>query len=340
MAATLSLPMTITEVVPTPASRWSLRLALLAGAVILAAGVGHRFAGMSTPVALNLFKVGFAGAGVALFAAMIALFQIWRHDARGVLATTGAVAIALSIFAWPLVYIEPLRTLPMLNDVSTDVRSPPAFDSLNAFRVGSANPAAYPGAGAAQLQTAAYPDIRSFDITRSAEETFELAYRVAARIFKMQIVSEVPPGAKPGQPGRIEAIDRTTVLGFYDDVVIRITGDQSRSRIDIRSASRFGQHDLGRNASRVRRFLREMQAQLDFTVPTTSGERIARMRDRLGRRIAVPRRGTAGDRDPADPRSSQAPARSDAQRGPEQKVRLRARDERQSRDTRPPPPAR
>jgi hypothetical protein len=40
-------------------------------------------------------------------------------------------------------------------------------------------------------------------------------------------------------------------MGFREDVVIRITPTQDGSRVDIRSSSRYFEHDLGSNAARV-----------------------------------------------------------------------------------------
>ena len=51
--------------------------------------------------------------------------------------------------------------------------------------------------------------------------------------------------------GRIEAVARTPILGFRDDVVVRVRSDPDGARIDIRSTSRYGRHDFGTNASRV-----------------------------------------------------------------------------------------
>jgi len=328
------------ETAPTPASRWTLRMALFSGAIIVAGAAGHRLLGMSTPVALNLFKLGLAVAGAALLIGLWSVFRIWRDDARGVLATTFGALIALCIFAWPVSYAAVFRDLPEINDISTDVLQPPAFITLKDGRGAGANPSAYPGPAIARRQSEAYPDLRTFVVSRGAEEVFELAHRVATRIFKMKIVAETVPGATSAQPGRIEAIDRTPWLGFYDDIVIRIAGDRNRSRVDVRSASRYGRHDLGRNASRIRRFLRELQAHLDMTTPSSSGERIARLRSRLGDRIAVPKRLKGADPASAGPKSAQDRARSDAPRGPEQRVRPRVPDERQSRDTRQQQPVR
>jgi hypothetical protein len=47
-------------------------------------------------------------------------------------------------------------------------------------------------------------------------------------------------------------------MGFRDDVVIRIAPLGQGTRIDMRSASRFGNHDLGANASRVRSLLEDL----------------------------------------------------------------------------------
>jgi uncharacterized protein (DUF1499 family) len=60
--------------------------------------------------------------------------------------------------------------------------------------------------------------------------------------------------AQDRQQGRIEAIDRTLIFGFVDDIAIRITPQGDGSRIDLRSASRAGVSDLGVNAKRIRTF--------------------------------------------------------------------------------------
>jgi uncharacterized protein (DUF1499 family) len=52
--------------------------------------------------------------------------------------------------------------------------------------------------------------------------------------------------------GRIEAVARTPIMGFRDDVVVRVRAAEDGARVDVRSASRYGQHDFGANASRIR----------------------------------------------------------------------------------------
>ncbi len=57
---------------------------------------------------------------------------------------------------------------------------------------------------------------------------------------------------------RIEATDTTVWFGFKDDIVIRIIPFNNGSRIDVRSVSRVGLSDVGTNATRIRKYFREL----------------------------------------------------------------------------------
>jgi uncharacterized protein (DUF1499 family) len=59
--------------------------------------------------------------------------------------------------------------------------------------------------------------------------------------------------------GRIEATDITFWFGFKDDIVIRVTPADQRSRVDMRSVSRVGKSDVGMNARRIRKYLKELK---------------------------------------------------------------------------------
>ena len=71
------------------------------------------------------------------------------------------------------------------------------------------------------------------------------------------MIEAVKPGGRFGA-GRLEAVDRTVRLRLPDDVTVRIRPRADGTRIDVRSASRIGRHDLGANAARIRRFLEEL----------------------------------------------------------------------------------
>ncbi|MGO3082471.1 DUF1499 domain-containing protein, partial [Psychrobacter celer] len=63
--------------------------------------------------------------------------------------------------------------------------------------------------------------------------------------------------------GIMEATDTTPWFGFQDDVVIRITDEGSKRLVDIRSKSRIGGSDLGKNAERICRFIKELDKTLE-----------------------------------------------------------------------------
>jgi uncharacterized protein (DUF1499 family) len=60
--------------------------------------------------------------------------------------------------------------------------------------------------------------------------------------------------------GRIEAIATSLLFGFKDDVVVRIASAPNGTKVDIRSKSRVGRHDIGMNAKRIRAFLAKLKA--------------------------------------------------------------------------------
>jgi uncharacterized protein (DUF1499 family) len=61
------------------------------------------------------------------------------------------------------------------------------------------------------------------------------------------------------EEGRIDATDTTFWYGFDDDVTIRLRdGKGGGTIVDVRSLSRIGGSDLGKNADRVGKFLERL----------------------------------------------------------------------------------
>jgi uncharacterized protein (DUF1499 family) len=87
-----------------------------------------------------------------------------------------------------------------------------------------------------------------------------LAYDIAIALVikrKWHVVDARPPAAGRRE-AVIEAVARTPIMGFRDDVVIRVSAVGAGARVDMRSASRYGLHDFGANASRVRSLLEDI----------------------------------------------------------------------------------
>lgn len=300
-----------------PLARWSCRIALFSASILLVALALHRANLLPTPAAVNLFMVGYAGAATALLVGMAALVQIWRKGYGGAGVAAIGVLLPLVASAGPLFYLTALLNLPRINDVTTDFATPPRFVAL-AKRVSGSNPIAYSGQTYADLQVQAYPDIRTAVMDRPVDETFELVEE-AVRKLRWRVAAAEPPSGRLNKIGTVEATDQTLLVGFTDDIVIRVEGSLTRSRVDVRSASRYGRFDFGQNATRVRRFLAELQARADATAPGVLSRRALTS----ARARALLKRKKAGDQVKAAGRNERGPAPSNAPRGLVQKDRPR-----------------
>jgi|GraSoiStandDraft_8_1057269.scaffolds.fasta_scaffold35159_2 uncharacterized protein (DUF1499 family) len=306
-------------VIVAPLARWSSRIAVFSASLLIVAVALHRLTSFPTQLAVNLFAVGAAGAGLAMLVALVALVQIWRRGLAGAGRAAFGILLPMLLLAWPLTYVPAFLKLPKINDVTTDVAAPPRFVTLAKLRTGEANPAAYPGARFANEQQKAYPDLRTFVVDRGVEEAFELVEEVARKL-KWKVAAAEPPVGKSAKAGLLEATDQTMVVGFTDDIIVRVEGNATRSRIDVRSASRYGQADLGQNATRVRRFLAEMQSRVDGTFATTAAGRRALRTTRAG---ALVKKLKGRDQQKAESRNKRDRVQSSAQRGRGQKETLR-----------------
>lgn len=253
----------MTAVLPKRQSRqaiWSRRVALFAVQVVLISLLLHRFGYLGTQIATNLFAIGAFGGLVAFLLAIIAGIRIWRTGLLGGGHAVAGAFMGLLLLAGPLWNVPALLTKPKINDLTTNFRSPPQFVQIASLRKPDANPVEYPGKFAAEQQIRAYPDVRPMLLERSAEASFTLVQEAVGRL-DWEVVSEVKPAG--GAPGRIEAVARTLLMGFPDDLSIRVTGGKSETRIDVRSASRYGQHDFGENAKHITRMFKEVRAGLE-----------------------------------------------------------------------------
>lgn len=255
---------------------WSQRIALLFLLLFAITFALHRVGQLPTPVAMKFFGAALIGAVIAVGLGFIALAGIWREGYTGAGKAAAGLIFGALVLAGPLWSLPSLLALPRIHEVSTDVDSPPPFLKLAAQRqeVGG-NPSEYQRNEAA-LQAAAYPDIKPLPVNRPTEDTYS-AVRDAVKTLNWTIVAESPPVA--GKTGSIEATDRSKLFGFTDDVVIRVAGVGRNARVDVRSSSRHGDHDLGRNAQRVRVLFSEVKTRLGELEKTETMEKAVALRE-------------------------------------------------------------
>ena len=253
-------------------SRWATRAALFAFGLIVATAFLHRLFGMDTPVAFNLVLVTLAIAAGSIACAVFAAMTIWSTGRPGTSRVLFAVCLSLALLSLPMFYQVWLRSFPMLSDITTDAANPPALTAAVRLRGPGNNSVKYNRAKWSEQQALAYPDIQPMTIPRSGEESYALVVDAVKRL-RMDLTREDPPDADAGTPGIVEAVDKTLIMGFLDDVAIRVSGNDETSRVDIRSASRFGRGDMGRNAERIRALMTEIRARVDATVPAAKDDR-------------------------------------------------------------------
>ncbi|NLQ18616.1 DUF1499 domain-containing protein [Marinomonas sp. M1K-6] len=156
---------------------------------------------------------------------------------------------------WIAFYLQ-RSGLPDINDVTTDMETPPTFLNINFIRKTNENDLNYNREWAA-IQKKYYPNVQPVFSSKDKAAVYALVERLVEE-RDWDVV------AKYSDAGMIEATARTPILGFRDDIVIRLTeidGDQ-RIRVDMRSCSRVGQGDYGVNAERIESFMGDLSESL------------------------------------------------------------------------------
>ncbi len=244
------------------AARWSLRFALFAMALSVIAILIIRARVVDVTSGVSVFGFAILSACAAILLAVAASVIIWRTGRKGMSLAVLGVLLAALVLAWPLWLTIQAMRLPILNDISTDINNPPGFSrSTRALEARNGHAPVEIPAEARLPQTRAYPAVQPIVIDLDGDEAFQLVL-VAAKAMGWEVIESSAPGGRLGD-GRIEAIERTLIMRFPDDITIRVRPGAGQSRIDVRSASRFGRHDFGVNARRIERFARQMQEQLD-----------------------------------------------------------------------------
>ena len=225
-----------------------------------------RFGFLDFKPALATFFGALALAGLSILVGFAAFAAIWQDGSRGMSIILLAFLIDAVILAYPTYIFYQYRKLPPIHDITTDPIDPPRFDALARLRAGDgAKSAVYAGLYSAEQQRRAYPDIEPIILEVTPQRAYEIALQVVNR-RKWLIIDERPPQL-PQRVGRIEAVARTPVMGFREDVSIRVIPDSEGARVDIRSSSRYFEHDLGSNAARIAKFSEDMNEVVDNARP-------------------------------------------------------------------------
>lgn len=225
-------------------------VAAFALVVLGVAGPIYRM-GASLATAFEIMRwAGYIGAAASLIAIGAGISSYRGRKWTGTLVSVFALIIALASVAIPLSWQRRAQRLPSIHDITTDLDNPPAFQSILAKRADAPNTLERTPQ-LSLLQREAYPDLAPITLPTTPAAAFDRALAVA-QSNGWEIVTA------DKSSGRIEATDTTRWFGFTDDIVVRLTPWGAGTRVDVRSTARTGTGDLGRNASRIRRFLDEL----------------------------------------------------------------------------------
>ena len=243
---------------------WARNLAVFSAVAVVVSILILRFGFLEMKPALATFFGALALAVLSILIGFAAFAAIWRNGTRGMGRILIAFLINAVVLAYPAYLALQYRKLPRIYDITTDPIDPPRFEALAALRTGDgANTAVYAGLYSAEQQRKAYPDIEPVDLQIPVDRAYAVALRLVNR-RKWLVIDERPP-QPPLRVGRIEAVARTPIMGFREDVSIRIAPDGEGSRVDIRSSSRYFESDLGSNASRVTKLIEDINTAVDRT---------------------------------------------------------------------------
>jgi hypothetical protein len=241
----------------------ALLLAVLAGAGAVASvrlGLLTDKAGSTLMIPATL--LGLAALALALAWLRSALARnAGEGKPLGLIALLGSLAFLYS----PITYVYYGYKLLPIHDISTDPQDPPQFVAL--AKTHPTNDRAFDGARKISYKgkqvTVAYAIQEEYGyqagefLTKphaallvSPQKTFWRSFEVAKRLgWTIVDASE--------KDLRIEATDRSLWFGRISDIVIRVRpAGTTGSRVDVRSESRDGELDHGRNAARLKAFFR------------------------------------------------------------------------------------
>jgi hypothetical protein len=245
---------------------WSRNLAIFSMVAVIVSIVIVRFGFLEMKPALATFFGTLACAVLSILVGFAAFAAIWQNGSRGMGRVVLALLIDAVILAYPAYLAVQYRKLPPIYDITTNPIDPPRFEALARLRTGEGtNPAVYAGLYAAEQQRLAYPDIETVELEVPVQRAYEVTLQLVTR-RKWLVIDERPP-QPPRRIGRIEAVARTPIMGFREDVSIRVTPDGEDSRVDIRSASRYFESDLGSNAARVAKLIEDINNAVDNAKP-------------------------------------------------------------------------
>lgn len=230
---------------------WSRRLGSFALPLSVLPVWMHRNQMMTSETFQLIFFLAMILAFLAVLVGIGAYFRLWQTGDHGWGKSTLGIFLGLICLS-PLAYGASLAfRYPLANDVSTDIQRP--LELLATTQTAVRTPLSLDDTNSY------FPGISTRNYDMNSLETFKLVDEmIRGREWDIRVRRR--PGAN-GTNGQINAM-AMTFLGWRDEVAFRIVSTPEGSRLDMRSASLNGAHDLGANGNRIEQFLADMDEEV------------------------------------------------------------------------------
>lgn len=223
---------------------WARRLGSFSLPLVVTPIVLHRAQAITSPTFAIVEAFALGVALVALVVSLMAFKVLWWSGDHGWKQAIPGFIMALICFVPVGIGLADGLRYPLASEVSTDISDPPPLVAGAPLRARS-------GETAAKI-AAAFPGAKSRHYPLAVDALFPIVREmVLERGWTLRV--EHAPG--PGHPaGQLNAL-AMTLLGWRDEVSIRLRGDDTGTEIAMRSAALSRLHEPGVNGHRIVGFL-------------------------------------------------------------------------------------
>lgn len=214
--------------------------------ILVLSGVGLSYAG-AIPAMIGWILCAL-GVLFGLGTAITIYFARIRREAPGFWMFF-IVAAAPLVVAVPMV-VNDLR-YPRINDVTTNIENPPAFVAALRASRNIGRDMAFPKHFGPIIRHG-YPNVRPLISAERPDLVFQRVERLANAQPGWAITHRDP------EKRTLEGEVTTSFFRFVDDIVVHVSDQDGKTRVDMRSKSRDGLVDAGANAKRIRVFFAQI----------------------------------------------------------------------------------
>lgn len=251
------------------AAGWSRRTGAFSAVLLATVWIGHHYELVETSVFLWVLGIVALLAALALLFAGFAFSRLWSFGDRGGRdLTVGALTAVLVLVPYGVAAYRVIST-PPLRDISTDLDDPPVLGTA-AARTKDMNVLVPSTPGEQRLQAENYPLVTGHSYDLPLDDVVGAVDAVMKR-QGWKLVEPLPAGDGQSEV-TINAVAKSFILDLPADVAIRVRDDGDTTLVDMRSASRYGRHDLGDDADRIVAFLAELDQEIAGQEGTAAAE--------------------------------------------------------------------